>query len=224
MKDLCRTRWVQRIDAIQVFCSLHQSTVACMESICDDGPRLWSSDYISDASSLLLAISTTDFLSALVITDFCLKYLQALTSNLQAETKDIVAEINNVISTLKNVRDNVDTRVGLVLWRCVKIQEQFLLCHGDVVAKSITVMFLLALHVSTTVVRYPFLCSTIRSPRCGHCLAPINRKLCLVFPLCHRSWSLRHPKSVTPRLVNLLTFIKMTSRLHTVLLCAEGHG
>ena len=112
LKDLCRTRWVQRIDAIQVFCSLHQSTVACMESICDDGPRLWSSDSISDARSLLLAISTTDFLSALVITDFCLKYLQALTSNLQAETKDIVAavgEINNVISTLQNVRDNVNT-------------------------------------------------------------------------------------------------------------------
>ena len=59
LKDLCRTRWVQRIDALQVFCSLHQSTVAC---ICNDGPRLWSSDSLTDARSLQLAITTTDFL------------------------------------------------------------------------------------------------------------------------------------------------------------------
>lgn len=112
LKDLCRTRWVQRMDAMEVFCSLHQSTVACMESICDDGPSLWSPDALTDARSLLLAISTTDFLSALVITNCCLKYLQALTSNLQAEAKDIVAavgEINTVISTLQNVQDNIDT-------------------------------------------------------------------------------------------------------------------
>ena len=47
-----------------------------------------------------------------MITNRCLKYLQALTSSLQAETKDIVdavKEINNVISTLQSVRDNIDT-------------------------------------------------------------------------------------------------------------------
>ena len=83
-----------------------------MESICDDCPRSWTPDALIDARSLLLAISTTDFLSALVITNCCLKYLQALTSNLQAETKDIVAavgEINTVISTLQDVRENIDT-------------------------------------------------------------------------------------------------------------------
>ena len=31
LKDLCRTRWVQRIDTIEVFRSLHQSVVACSE-------------------------------------------------------------------------------------------------------------------------------------------------------------------------------------------------
>ena len=38
LKDLCRTRWVQRIDAMEVFCSLHQSIIACIENICSDGP------------------------------------------------------------------------------------------------------------------------------------------------------------------------------------------
>ena len=57
-------------------------------------------------------MTTTDFIYAVVITNACLKYLQALTSNLQAETKDIVAtvkEIDTVTATLQSVRDNIDT-------------------------------------------------------------------------------------------------------------------
>ena len=76
-----------------------------MEAICTAGPGLWSPDSLTDAQSLQLAITTTDFLCALVITNSCLKYLQA-------EAKDIVAavkEIETVTSTLQNVRDNIDT-------------------------------------------------------------------------------------------------------------------
>ena len=51
LKDMCRTRWVQRIDALQVFQSLHISTVTCMENICNDGPRKWSADSLTDARS-----------------------------------------------------------------------------------------------------------------------------------------------------------------------------
>ena len=104
---MCRTRWVQRIDAIQVFRSLHKSTVACMESIYNDGPGQWSADSLTDARSLQLAISTTDFICALVITNSCLKYLQALTTNLQAETKGIVTavkEINSHCNSTKSQR------------------------------------------------------------------------------------------------------------------------
>ena len=120
LKDLCRTRWVQRIDAIEVFRSLHQSVVACMESISNDDPSSWSPDSLTDARSLQLAITTTDFLCALVITNCCLKYLQALTSNLQAETKDIIAaveEINNVKQHYKmlEITSTLTIHVGLAL-------------------------------------------------------------------------------------------------------------
>ena len=87
VKDLCRTRWIQRIDALQIFRSLHMSVVECMERICNDGTSMWSSDSITDARGFQLALSTTDFISSLVITNSCLKYLQALTTNLQAEAK-----------------------------------------------------------------------------------------------------------------------------------------
>ena len=112
LKDLCRTRWIQRIDALHIFQSLHVSVVGCMEGICTDGPSVWSSDSLTDARSLQLAISTTDFISSLVITNSCLKYLQALTSNLQAEALDIVEvvqEISSVKQALHNARSNIDT-------------------------------------------------------------------------------------------------------------------
>ena len=45
LKDLCRTRWIQRIDSLQVFQSLHISVVSCMEGTCSEGPRLWSTAF-----------------------------------------------------------------------------------------------------------------------------------------------------------------------------------
>ena len=77
LKDMCRTQWIQRIDAVDVFKCLFLSIVDCFESICNDGPGLWSEDSLTDARGLQLAITTTEFVSALVITDLCLKYIQA---------------------------------------------------------------------------------------------------------------------------------------------------
>ena len=83
--------------------SLYQATVVCMESTCNDVPGLWTADTLSDARSLQLAITTSDFLRGLVITNSCLQYQHILTVNLQAETIDIVSalkEIDTVIATL----------------------------------------------------------------------------------------------------------------------------
>ena len=56
---MCRTRWVQRIDAVDIFQSLHQSIiVACMEVISTAGRGL--------DPMPVLAITTTEFLCALV--------------------------------------------------------------------------------------------------------------------------------------------------------------
>lgn len=111
LKDLCRTRWVECIDALDRFQMLHPSIVACMESISMEGTSKWSSDSLTDASTLLLALSTTEFLGALVITNATLRYLLGLTRSLQAEAKHIVqavSEVNSVKATLHEVRENVD--------------------------------------------------------------------------------------------------------------------
>ena len=101
LKDLCRTRWVQRLDAFSVFSSLYESTVSCLENICQDGPKLWSADSITDAHSLQQAISTTDFIASFVITNSSLQYLHSLTVNLQGKTTDIIHAIDTVISTIQ---------------------------------------------------------------------------------------------------------------------------
>ena len=71
-----------------------------------------SLDSVTDASTPLLVITRTEFISALEITNECLQYLRGLTTSLQEEAKDIVqtvSEIKTLTSSLKQVRENVDS-------------------------------------------------------------------------------------------------------------------
>ena len=111
LKDLCRTQWVERIDVLDPFKKLHSSLVYCFETISAEGSRCWT----PDANTLQLAISTSEFLSALVITSSTLSYLMALTKSLQSEAKDIVqavSEINTLTAVLQELRENVDKYHG----------------------------------------------------------------------------------------------------------------
>ena len=80
-----------------------------MEEIGAQAHEVWSSDSVTDACSLLLAMSTTDFVAALVITKICMGYLRPLTCSLQAETKDIIVvdEISTVQKALQNIRSEI---------------------------------------------------------------------------------------------------------------------
>ena len=40
LKDLCCIRWVQRINTLHIFQSLHVSIFTCLEGICNAGPRM----------------------------------------------------------------------------------------------------------------------------------------------------------------------------------------
>ena len=77
LKDLCRTRWVERIDALERFKLLHSSIVSCFVTISLEGSILWTSDTLTDSSTLLLALTTSDFISALVIANKSLNYLHS---------------------------------------------------------------------------------------------------------------------------------------------------
>ena len=115
LKDLCRTRWIERIDALERFTHLHPSIVSCFETISSEGSTSWSSDSLLDASTLLLAITNTGFVSALVIAYKSLMYLYPLTKSLQAEAKYIITavkEIDTLKKTISDIRDKVDIYHG----------------------------------------------------------------------------------------------------------------
>uniref|UniRef100_A0A1X7VAH9 DUF4371 domain-containing protein n=1 Tax=Amphimedon queenslandica TaxID=400682 RepID=A0A1X7VAH9_AMPQE len=111
LKDSCCTRWVERIDTFDCFNKILPSLVSGFESASAEGTCCWHSNSLTDSSTLFLAICTTEFLSALVITSTSLNYVMALTKYLQSEAKDIVqavSDINNVLQVFKGVRKNVD--------------------------------------------------------------------------------------------------------------------
>ena len=74
-----------------------------METICDKG----TSDSLLDAKGLLLAITSSDFIASLVVTNGCQGYVQGITSSVKAEANDIVQvvqEIDVALASLNDVR------------------------------------------------------------------------------------------------------------------------
>ena len=138
-----------------------------MECIATEGSSKWTPDSLTDASTLLLALTTTGFLSALVIASTCLNYLLALTRSLQAEAKDIVeamSEISHVKTALRNIRENVDVYHGEWFAKVERMCDRWVLSHRclEFVDVSITErMFLLRLLVNTIAASSPYPFSTI---------------------------------------------------------------
>lgn len=112
LKDLCRTRWVARLDAFEVFIELLSSVAHCFETITEQGPTKWSRDSLTDATQFLLAITQPAFIISLIMTSNTLSYIRGITIGLQAKALDIVrasVEVQTVVTALTNVRDRIDT-------------------------------------------------------------------------------------------------------------------
>ncbi len=50
--DVCRTRWVGRIDGLAVFIQVFVAVVVALETIKDNSDRNWNSDTVKDANGL----------------------------------------------------------------------------------------------------------------------------------------------------------------------------
>ena len=109
--DVCKTRWVERIDSLRIFESLFEGIVVTLEKIKDniDGTR--SSDAIVDAAGLFAALSSFHFVISLVVTQKALGHTRSATILLQDRAMDIVngyREINILKHAIHDVRDNVE--------------------------------------------------------------------------------------------------------------------
>ncbi len=106
LKDLCRTRWVQRIDSYIVFYDLYPAIVKTMEF------RVWwDSETLTKANGFLRQLCSFEFLVSFSVTMRVLSSLRSLTVKLQKKAKDILSAydlISDVQMELGLLRTNCD--------------------------------------------------------------------------------------------------------------------
>ena len=108
--NLCKIRWVARIEAYEVFMEVMPAVVGTMEVVSTESG--WTSKSSQKAASLLTAITHFEFLMAFVITKCGFGFIKGLTVSLQSHSQDICNaynEVDNVKSALREIRSNVDT-------------------------------------------------------------------------------------------------------------------
>jgi len=111
LKEMCRTRWVERHDAFEVFKQLYVPIVCCLQLMCGDDAQNWNQDTRKDANSMLLGITQFSFVITLVSTHHVMAYSKALCVGLQGRAIDIVRAhkcVDLVQKSLQNVRDKID--------------------------------------------------------------------------------------------------------------------
>ena len=81
-KKLCKTRWVARIDALQVFFDLYPAVVKTLEVISEGATTGWN----AESCRSVICITKFQFLMAYVVTKKCLQYTKG---SLQKIAKDI---------------------------------------------------------------------------------------------------------------------------------------
>ena len=111
--SLCKTRWVARIDALEVFIELFQFIIDTLETISTGTSSGWNTESSRAAESLLLCITKYHFIISLVVTKECLQYTKGLTASLQRRANDICqaySDVQTVISVLQDVCTQIDIK------------------------------------------------------------------------------------------------------------------
>ncbi|XP_052268766.1 52 kDa repressor of the inhibitor of the protein kinase-like [Dreissena polymorpha] len=109
IKSLCRTRWVERHDALEVFIDFLPAMVDAMSQLMENETKSTTS---AEISGFLMAITGFQFIAVLVSVTRCLSYIKPLTVALQGRSVDVVkamSQVSVVQQALQEVRDNIDT-------------------------------------------------------------------------------------------------------------------
>ena len=100
---LCRTRWVERLNALEVTLDLSQAVVRTFTDMVVNANKQWNRDTVTQVSALLKRFDF-EFLVNLVLAQKLLAYTSSITTRLQSKGFDIVKaceEIQLVIRTLE---------------------------------------------------------------------------------------------------------------------------
>ncbi|CAB3986847.1 Hypothetical predicted protein [Paramuricea clavata] len=109
--DVCRTRWVERIEGLDTFTELFVPLHYTLEAMKTNSAGEYNPSLSSDASSHLTRILKFEFVAALVITRHILDVTLDVTKLLQGKTIDIMDGIHLINSLKDNIilmRNSVD--------------------------------------------------------------------------------------------------------------------
>ena len=111
--NVCKTRWVARIDGLSVFIEVFPAIVKCFQIIRDNVGGNWNPESVRKAGPLYLATVSFSFIVALVVVSRCLQVTRPLTVQLQESAMDAGAvreKVNALYVHLEKMRKNVDAR------------------------------------------------------------------------------------------------------------------
>ena len=128
VRPLCRTRWVERHDALEVFVDLYPAIIQALHDIAyGEDSVFWNRDTVNDANGLLSAIEKFSFLLTLIIVFNVHSYIKGLTVLLQQRSLDFVQGIElvqDVQEQLKELREEIDDWHGIWFQSAVDIVEE----------------------------------------------------------------------------------------------------
>ncbi len=108
--DVCRTRWIARIDGLEIFVEVFKAIVESLRIIKDNVEGTWNSDSERDARGLFHGITQFHFMVCLVVVSRCLEVTRPLTKQLQSSTFDVVAsnqKVTLLFVTLQRIRREI---------------------------------------------------------------------------------------------------------------------
>lgn len=108
--DVCRTRWIARIDGLAVFIEVFVAIVDSLESIKNNVGRSWNGESVKDANGLFYATISFEFIVCLVIVSRLLEITMPLTKQLQSPAIDVIASVEKVtllFSMLQRIREEI---------------------------------------------------------------------------------------------------------------------
>mgnify|MGYP001790964670 FL=1 len=121
LKDVCRTRWVERYNSLETMLILLPDVVNTLEDIIHQRDSDWNKETVDRASALMERLTSYKFSVVLVTATNILLNTTGLCKKLQGRSFDIVQaveEISNTLENLTELRDECDVESSrrLTIW------------------------------------------------------------------------------------------------------------
>ena len=138
LKDVCRTRWIQRIDSYAVFLDLLSVLVTALKAMVCPGQHEnlrcnwdWDGESVTKASGFIHHLESTSFLVAFKVLLEVLTNLRGLTTKLQMQAADVFyayKKVAKVVDGLKTMRSSSESEFSPLFQEASKLGKAL---HGE---------------------------------------------------------------------------------------------